>query len=224
MKLRFIIALVVGTLAMAAVMLICRKWYSVSRIRIWISSALLTVSGLMGVCLMYFIENGKFGGLSFYGGVFFVPLFMIPVSRLVSVPARDLIDLSAPSVSTMLAVMKVECLRTGCCGGKVLYVTETGSLVRFPSQAAELASGLVIAAALILLMRSEKNRGKIYPYFMLIYGVVRFVLNWFRDTEAFLLGLPAGNFWSIISVLIGIAWIVLHRRRESNAEKKDICQ
>ncbi len=224
MRPQLIIALAVGTLAMATVMLICRRWYSVSRIRVLICSVLLTVSGLISVSVMYFIENGRFGGLSFFGGVLFVPLFMLLASRLVSVPACDLLDLSAPSVSTMLAVMKVQCLRDGCCRGKILYISEAGAKVRFPSQAVELAAGLVIALVLILLMRREKNRGTIYPYFMLIYGVIRFLLNWFRETEPFLLGLPAGNFWSIISVLIGIAWIVLHRRRESNAEKKDICQ
>ena len=214
MNLKFILALVVGTLVMASVMLICRKWYSISIIRILICSVLLTVSGLISVSVMYFIENWQFGGLSFFGGVFFVPLFMLPVSRLVSVNGIDLIDLSAPSVSAMLAVMKVQCLRDGCCKGRVLCISEAGNIVRFPSQIVELISGLVIMTVLISLMNNEKNRGKIYPYFLIIYGCVRFALNWLRETTPFVWILPAGNFWSIIAIIIGALWIAVFNRKK----------
>ena len=43
---------------------------------------------------------------------------------------------------------------------------------------------------------------------MIIYGICRFALNFMRaDLSIFLLGMPAGHFWSVVSVIVGAVWL-----------------
>ena len=52
--------------------------------------------------------------------------------------------------------------------------------------------------------------GKLYCWYMIIYGCIRFGLNLLREhpkqSERFL---PIGNIWSIVAVIIGVLWIFI---------------
>ncbi|MBQ6802393.1 MAG: prolipoprotein diacylglyceryl transferase, partial [Oscillospiraceae bacterium] len=62
-------------------------------------------------------------------------------------------------------------------------------------------------------------RKKIYPLAMVIYGVARFFLDFFRDTEAsFLLGLSKGSFWSLCSFIIGVIALVIINNKEKKQQ------
>jgi prolipoprotein diacylglyceryltransferase len=67
---------------------------------------------------------------------------------------------------------------------------------------------------LLYLMKKGKYRERIYPVFMILYGITRFILNWFRHTiKPFLWGIPAGNIWAVVSLCVGIIWITIERRK-----------
>lgn len=207
MQLTLLIALTLGTLVMLAIMLICRRWVAIGKLKTVIFAVLLTACGLASVKIMAFIESGEWSGLSFFGAVFFEPVFLLLLSLLLREKWTTLLDLSAPSICGMLMVMKMECLRSGCCKGRILFKTAAGVIVRFPSQIVELLAAVALAVFLIRLMRNAKYRGKIYPVFMVSYGAVRFVLNLCRATTPFIWILPAGNFWSLIAIVIGVVWL-----------------
>ena len=211
-----LLLLAMGTAAMLAVMLLCRKWYPIPLWKVFVAAPVLTLTGVASVKLMFFLENGfkSFDGLSFFGAVFFIPVIFILTAWALRLPYGQLMDLCAPSVSTMLAIVKINCLVKGCCLGRMLYMTQDKEFVFFPSREVELVTAIVIATILILLMRKESRRGMIYPLFMILYGATRFVLNFFRDTQPFILGLAAGTFWAIISVLIGGAWLLVLKLRK----------
>ena len=213
---RVLLYLCIGTFAMLIPMLVLGWTYRIQWWKIAAAAVLLTVSGTLSTNIWYFIENGRFDGRSFYGAVFLVPLIFIPVAKLLRMEYGKLLDLSAPSECVMLTLMKYICLTEGCCIGKVLSVTAEGVEVRFPSQLSEAVFALLLAVALILLARNAKNQGKLFPWYMVIYGAGRFVLNLFRETdEAFLFGLPAGNVWSIVSVAVGAAWLYFIARKRN---------
>ena len=66
---------------------------------------------------------------------------------------------------------------------------------------------------LLKLERNEKNQGRIYGYYMLVYGSARFILNWFRyGVKPFVWILPAGNFWSLVAIALGLFWLFLSRK------------
>ena len=198
-----------GTIGMLILMLLRRKAFP--QIRIWkfpIISILLTLAGVSGAMLMFYIESGKFGGTSFFGAILFIPLLLLP-ALLLRIRYSTLMDLCAPAECLMLAFMKVDCLVSDCCIGKYLPALE----IQFPSQIVEMLTILVIMLILLQQERSGNNKGKLYGYYLIFYGVTRFVLNWFRyGLTPFVWILPAGNFWSIVAVIAGIFWLLLATR------------
>lgn len=221
-----ILALSCGTLAMWVLILIIFKWRGE---KVWKSvpvAPILTVTGTLGTYLWAWFESSAFGARSYYGAVFLVPVAFIWLSRLLKIPYKDLIDACAPAECIMLVLMKYMCLRDGCCGGRMLYVSKEGTAVVFPSQIVELTVAGIIMLVLMVLARKEVNRGKVYAWYLVIYGAVRFALSFMREShDPFLAGLPIGSLWSVVAVFIGILWlggytvaIVKHQPKEEPAD------
>lgn len=180
------------------------------------------IVGYLGIKLMFFIETGGWSGRSYFGAVLIAPLLMYPVSLLLKFPYPQMLDSTVPTAAMFSAIIKIDCLIEGCCRGIVLKTLEDGSYIRFPSQMAEFTANLIIMGVLIKMHRSRKYQGLIYPWYLVIYGAVRFILNLFRETVPFVWILPAGNFWSLIAILIGGTVLLLHKAKaeQQRAKKK----
>lgn len=199
-----IMVILCGTVAMLILMLLRRKRYpDIAAWKYPIISLLLTVAGVVGTLLMFYIETGRFGGTSFFGAILFVPVLILP-ALLLRVPYEKLMDICAPAECAMLAVMKLDCLAQGCCSGRYFPALD----IRFPSQIVEMIITLCIMTALIYLAKSTKRDGKIYGFYLVLYGVCRFAVNWLRHgLTPFVWILPAGNFWSLIAIAFGFIWL-----------------
>ena len=193
--------------------LIQSSWYRVSFKKSVAVAFILTVCGTIGTYLWFFIENHWIGGTSFYGAVFVVPILFVLVSKLFQIPYGDIMDLCAPAECAMLAVMKVQCLISGCCGGKEIYFSGLDVTIRFPSQIAELINALLICGILMALAAKQKRRGELYILYMLIYGGTRLILNQFREAQsAFLFGLAPGTVWSLLSIIVGVVCLITKKK------------
>lgn len=189
------------------------------RIKLWKSIPIALYATLVGTISTYFwffLENQYFGGISFFGAVFLCPVFFLLATKLFHEDYYDLIDMFAPGICMMLSVMKVQCYSTGCCGGKELFVNADGITVYFPSQLVELGNALLIMAVLLVLAFYNRFNKKLYPFFILIYGCTRFVLNFFRKEWVNDSGLlpPLGTIWSVLAIVIGAAWLMFLHRAE----------
>ena len=202
---------------MFAAMLIADKNDRTPWWKLLIASVVLAAAGVLGAYLMFLVESGSWGGRSFYGAVFLPPLIMWLAALALRLPVSRVMDLCAPAECVMLALLKVDCVIEGCCGGRVIgYSQMTGEAIVFPSQIAELVNALVLMVILILLIRGGKIKGLAYPAYLILYGVTRFFLNLLRETTPFILGLSAGNFWSLVSIVIGlIAWFAVRKKQSS---------
>ena len=195
--------LAVGTGLMLITMAIIAQKFQLKPWKWILITLLLTASGVAGVKLMAFIESGSFNGYSFFGAIFFTPFIMLLIALLLKVPLRDMLDMIAPCECAMLVAMKINCYISGCCYGRHIGIDQYGAYIRFPSQIVEGVNALLICVFLIYLIKNNRIKGKLFFLYMIVYGVSRFLLNLFRDTEAFIWILPAGNFWALLSVLLG---------------------
>ena len=201
-----------GGVAMWISMLLRKKQFP--QVAVWKMALLtvwLTITGVLGTMILAYIELGEFGGTSFYGAVLLVPILILP-AMLLGVTYKDILNLCAPAECAMLVVMRFNCLENGCCFGRYLPALE----FQFPNQVAEMVVGVGIMAALILMHR-KNQKAQLYPWYMILYGVCRFLLQGLRygGTDPWILGLSQGHFWSLISVSIGTAWLLLSRGRKS---------
>lgn len=176
------------------------------RLPIWkIAVFALTVvpAGVFCAKLMRLIEEGTWAGFSLYGAVLFEPLIMIPFGLLIGIKPVEMLELGAPAGCVSVVFLKIQCRITGCCIGRILWHQENGRPVRFPSQIAEMAVGIILLLILLGIMRSDKHRRFVYAWFMLLYGSTRFLMDLLRETMPFVLGMSAGCFWSLISCAVG---------------------
>lgn len=204
----------IGTVLMAVPIAFVSRKYGISLWKGLIATILLTVFGTLGTFLLYYVENGGIGGTSFYGAVFFVPAAFALVALLLRIPYGRIMDLCAVGECIMLALMKVQCQIYGCCGGRLLFTTGDGVDVYFPSQIAELVVALALFTLLLCWALKGKHRGMLYPWYLVLYGSIRFVLNIFREawvTKEMLL--PFGNIWSLVAIAIGVIWFAICRKK-----------
>ena len=169
---------------------------------------------------MYYIENGRFSGWSYFGSVLFVPLALRLLAKPLKVSAKMLLDMTGPVLALFLAIVKCGCFISGCCFGFPIGYTEHGTVIRFPSAIMESLCGLIICVVLLLMQRNPKNRGCLCPAFLVIYGACRFVLNFFRaDLGTFRLlkwtglTIPPGHLWSVVCIIWGVIWLYRFRSR-----------
>jgi len=208
------LVLLIGTVLMCGMIALQMKWYQVAKWKGIVIAIALVFTGVYGSELWYFVENLSFGGRSLYGAIFCAPIVFFPVAKLLRIPYCEALDFCIPAGCLTLGLVKLQCLRDGCCQGIILYVDENHMYVRFPSQIVEFAVFLLLSAVLLMLGRNPKNRRLIFPQFLVLYGVVRFVLNFFRDGSPFMVfGLSAGSVWSLIAAIIGAVWLIVHKKK-----------
>lgn len=216
-SLKLLVYLSIGTAAMLLPIMIQGKWNNIKPLKRVVIAFILTICGTIGTYILFFIENGWIGGTSFFGAIFFVPILFLPLARLLKIPYGILLDICAPAECIMLTIMKIQCQISGCCGGR--EVCFMGKEFIFPSQIAEMINALIIFVILIFLAHRKNNIGKIYPLFMVVYGISRFVLNIFREVWITTdMVLPFGNIWSLLAIMVGIIWLIVIKKQNCRKE------
>ena len=156
------------------------------------------------------------GGLLVYGGILLWPLYMYCFSNFFKMDRKSFYDFSVVIIPWGLAIYRIGCFCNGCCDGIPadwgFAMAHSPEVLRVPTQLLELVCDLGIFA--MLLVAERKNwfngtKGILYPMFLVSYGVIRFVIESFRVRHILLWGMSQAHFLSLISIAIGIVWIVL---------------
>ena len=191
------------------------KRYQIPAAKRVIIALCIMLIGYSATEVMFFVENGEWGGRSFFGAVFLIPPFMILAAHLLKLNRGDVLDLCAPAGCIMLAVMKIGCHIEGCCRGRVMKASADGVIVRFPSQIVEAGCGFMLYLIMIIIFIKGRKRHLVYPWCMYLYGLSRFILNFFRDVSPRFWILANGNIWALLSLSIGIVWLLVAQRRSN---------
>ena len=212
---------IISIIAIFALLIIRYKKYHISLLKTVIITFAIAFSGLLGSYIMFFLENGVWYGRSMFGGILLFPLFLFPVSLMLKIEPADLMDYATIPGAFMLAFSKFNCYLADCCGGKVMgYVDAIPNF--FPSQLVEMSVSLLIVVTLFVLEATNKLKHFMCPVCLVLYSITRFILDFFRwSQEIFALGMTAGRFWSLVSFLIGIIWIVIKMRKKQGLNEKE---
>lgn len=204
----------VGLLLMAVMNVLRRKRMEFSRLRAVLFTVLICFLSLAGAKILFALENWQqfldngitLDGVSFFGAVFFLPSAMYFICRWRKVPYGAFMDYCAPSLMTMLAVLRIGCWLNGCCGGITIQTgAYAGTVV--PVQIMECIGDLAILGVLLLVEWHYSGKGMLYPCILFLYGGLRFVLEFFRDTPKDWLYLSHGQWFSIVSAIAGVYFL-----------------
>jgi phosphatidylglycerol:prolipoprotein diacylglycerol transferase len=201
----------------------------------------VVVGGRLGYCLFY--KPAYYaahplevlalwqGGMSFHGGLAGVLVSQWWFARSRGRPWLEVMDLIAPCVPTGLAAGRLGNFINGELWGRLaspelpwrMVFPGSGSLQpRHPSQLYQFfLEGLLLFVLLWLYARKPRARGRVSAAFLIGYGVLRFVAEYFREPDAFLgvlaLGLSMGQWLCLPMVAAGLGLWVWSGRQTGQA-------
>ena len=167
------------------------------------------------------------GGMSFHGGFLGVILAMLWFAHLRGKSWLALTDFIAPLVPLGLGAGRLGNFINGELWGRptdvpwAMIFPNIDNLPRHPSQLYEFAlEGLVLFALLWWFSSKPRPAGAVSGVFLLSYGLLRFVVEYSREPDAFLgllaFGLSMGQWLSLPMVLGGIGLLAWAYRRKTS--------
>ena len=189
----------------------------------------VVLGGRIGYCLFY--KPGYYaanpleilavwkGGMSFHGGMLGVIAAMVAYARSRGRPWLQVTDLIAPCVPTGLASGRIGNFINGELWGRpadpslpwAMVFPQSGTdIPRHPSQLYQFAlEGLLLFALLWVYARRPRATGQVSGAFLVGYGLLRFIAEYFREPDSFLgplaLGLSMGQWLCLPMIAAGIA-------------------
>ena len=173
------------------------------------------------------------GGATFYGGLILAVAGAIVYLRIKKISFFRMADIGAPAVAAGVFVTRLGCFLSGCCFGNptscpIGVVFPAGSpaghchagVTIHPTQIYSSLYGLVIFVILILLDRKERFDGFLFSWLCILYGIARFIVDFFRfyeDSAIVAGGLTDNQVISILLILFGAVYLAVRRARPARA-------
>jgi phosphatidylglycerol:prolipoprotein diacylglycerol transferase len=179
------------------------------------------------------------GGV-FYGGFIAAVVAGYFLIRRYKLPWWKTADAFAPGIALGNAIGRQGCFAAGCCWGKPTTMpwgvefTEAGNRVTgvplgvhlHPTQLYESFGALLVFFFLIWLHRRKRFSGQVILFYAVLYGVMRFTIEFFRDDPrgdilglTTLTGLSTSQMLSIIVGVTGMVFLI-RRWRRADSEKE----
>ena len=93
--------------------------------------------------------------------------------------------------------------------------------VYFPSATVEMVIWAILVVLLLVVERKQKRQGTMWPLLMIWFGVIRFSVDFLRESEwerrPYFLSLSGGQFWSLVAAVIGVVFLILVFRMHKKA-------
>lgn len=166
-----------------------------------------------------------------------------------SEPRKDisilaLLDILGPAMALAHAFGRVSCFMQGCCFGRpapqgfpfaVCFPAESPAAYRYPSllpgtsgsvpvypvQLFESAGNVLMCVILLLLLRKRKYAGTIGGIYLILYGVMRFLIEFMRgDHTDSILGLTPSQFIAVAIAIPGGIIVYLAARKLGRKQEK----
>jgi len=169
----------------------------------------ILLSALIGSRLFYVMINAGYyiknpldifkvweGGLVFYGGLVLTVLTVLWYVKKNALSIWSTADLFAPSLAIGHAIGRIGCFCAGCCYGKpaeglpwAVSFTDPQTLALVgiplhPTQIYESLGELTIFLVLITLRRHKSFNGQLFVTYVMLYSVLRFIVEFFRGDIA----------------------------------------
>lgn len=191
------------------------------------------IGGRLGFCLQnldqwrrdpLFLFRIWEGGMAFFGGLAGVVVAVIWFSRRYKISFGALGDTLTIPAALALAFGRVANFINAELWGRptggnwgVIY-PKVDQVPRHPSELYECLSHLALALILALIIKlapgvRERLRGLLSSWFVILYGVFRFVTEYFREEPVTLPPFTSGQVASIVIAVIGVGMLIGFRRR-----------
>jgi phosphatidylglycerol:prolipoprotein diacylglycerol transferase len=177
------------------------------------------------------------GGLTLLGGVILALLTSYVYLHTKKLPFLRVADMVVPSLGLGIFLTRIGCFLNGCCFGQPTHLPwavtfpygcpahyQFGSVPLHPTQLYSSLGGLIIFVALLALDRHRRFDGYLFYFFLLFYGIGRFLVDFVRYYEPSMVLVRLGSVAlstnqgiSVLMLLGGIAGLVVGWRKSRAA-------
>lgn len=163
------------------------------------------------------------GGLSSGGGFLVGGMAAILSLRKNKASLFDFGEATAVPAAVMLAIGRIGCFLEGCCVGfgvraaerpfwGVHFPADPAGFYRLPSQLCEAFAALIIAVILTFMEKKQGGKRLLFGFFLLLYGIYRFVFDFFRPLAPHT-SFRSGHVFSVLAIAVGIVWLYSANKR-----------
>ena len=199
----------------------------------------LLAGGVVGGRLFHIILNSWYysdwkavldtrnGGLSIHGVLLGGIIAAAAYSRFRSVKFAELTDLSVPGVSLGQAIGRIGCFLSGCCYGVETsgawgFATRFAPGLRHPYPLYESAADFILFLGLLALGKKIKVSGGLFLSYVFGYSMIRFILEFARDNDSYVLGLSYGQWGSLAAALVALGAYVYLAAKEGDSSHSEV--
>lgn len=174
---------------------------------------------LVGAKLLYALENIttirengiSFDGLSLYGAIYIFPPVALLISGFNKNRFAKWLDYCTTFTLVLLICVRTGCFLSGCCGAFTIWNEDTPIIL--PVQLFEVVFDILILELCLKFKNTETPPGKMYPVFMISYSVIRFFIEYLRNSPKDLFGFSNGQLFAVIGILFGILLYVYFNKK-----------
>lgn len=207
----------------------------------WFRTLLITLACLLSFDLLLMLVGWALTGFDTFGmkdyvaGCLFVPLLVMAFSKVFKDDWRRMLDFMTPGYMLALVMIKISCCFAGCCFSFPMAHGMWNPIFEqylFPLQIVEGVVALLLTVVLMHIAKKRDHRvtGNLYAWLLILYGGTRFFLEFARVNVKVVAGISVYGFWALLTLLVGIIWLIADRRRvrklaeadtETNAEETE---
>ena len=208
-------------------------------------SIVAIISGVLGGKLLYIITDIKNiiedpsilkdigNGFVIYGAIIGGALAVYLFCKKKKWETLKMFDIVIPSIPLAQGFGRIGCFLAGCCYGKPttlpIGIEFTNSpfvsagVTRHPTQLYSAVFDFSLALFLLWYNRKERKDGRIFSAYIIIYGIGRIIIEFFRDDPRGKVGaLSTSQFISLFAIIIGIIIFNLDRFKKLKTDNKNI--
>lgn len=148
------------------------------------------------------------GGLAFHGGLIGIICAVWYFSKKHKIGFLKLADLIAAPMAVALGFGRIANFINGELWGPptdVAWCFQYGEFCRHPYQLYSVVKHWFLAGVLFVLGKKKHKDGEIFMHFVWMYGLLRFLLDFYRDDSWYMtLGLSTGQWSSLVMLVLGL--------------------
>ncbi|MDO9536116.1 MAG: prolipoprotein diacylglyceryl transferase [Bacillota bacterium] len=154
------------------------------------------------------------GGLTFYGGLILAILGGFIYTWRKKISFLKFLDFMTPFIALGYAITRLGCFLNGCCYGHItdapwgVIFPVIDSFPRHPTQLYASFAALIIFIILRYLRKYKYFHGFIFLYFMIFYGIYRFIVEFFRVSPPALGFLSLAQVTALIFIIFGVIILI----------------
>ena len=214
------VLLVVATVISACWLILCSNRLHLRPWQALLLAVAHTALGVLAVKLFAIIEGfgdlSAVGNMSLFGGMAFLPIFYLAVSRWGRWDVRDTFDVFTVALVGTLFFARINCIISGCCQGAFI----PGTSIRLPTREMELVYDIAfLVIAMPRVVRGEA-RGQIFPLYMVSYGAFRFLTEFLRASSSALGPFHIAHLWAFVAFMLGASVLVEIRQQGDGKGRK----